>query len=237
MAARELADEGVGVIEDLAAFVEREASWYAADLHREWPYVPQDSFVSELRYFFDKGDLGSWLSIAYFQLTGRMLFIDTAELLQRYVADLRSDPARQLMCLSRDPGAQWQPVSDDQLSRIIPPAPLPANRRDRANALRDSLSSLMRDLAQDLVDFRGERCVIRIFRCAGQRAGQLSVGPNETEQSPSKPETATLVAGARRAAPHRFGPIPGEIDVIRQQRRQLIVRRLKPMQRGRYKNE
>ena len=90
--------EGDSLIEDLIAFAQVEASQFLADMFAVWlfeyrPNGPADA----LRYLFEKGDRGHFLDGAYNRRTGRALFTDIRELLERWIADLRHNPARQLM--------------------------------------------------------------------------------------------------------------------------------------------
>jgi hypothetical protein len=159
MVARDEDEEGGSPIEDLAAFIEVEAPRFLADILAVWLFeFRPDTPTAALRYLFQHGDPGYWLAEAYSRRTGRVLFDDIGKLLERWVAGLRCDPARRLMWLSRDPDGDWQSVSDGQLSRIVPPAP--TGLYGQAGLLRP----LMRDLAQGLLDFHGEKHTVRVFR-------------------------------------------------------------------------
>jgi len=199
--------EGDSLIEDLIAFAQVEASQFLADMFAVWlfeyrPNGPADA----LRYLFEKGDRGHFLDGAYNRRTGRALFTDIRELLERWIADLRHNPARQLMRLSDD---RWQPVSDGQLSRIVPPAP--TGSYGQADALRP----LMRDLTQGLLDFGGRKHAAGVFRRAGQSIGPQPEGLGEAPQS-----RAPMEAVAARCP--RRGPLSGTTDRIEQERRALV---------------
>lgn len=145
-----MAGDGESLFDNLHAWHNEREPDFLARLHQ---LIRKSSPRGSLREYLDHGDRGFWIALAYKDRTGRSLVADVEAIVRRWLADLQSDRSRQVMWLSSDPGATWQPISDDQLSLMMPLRSLSV----------DALRPLLHNIAHSIIDFGGELHRVRVF--------------------------------------------------------------------------